>query len=136
MTCTTAHQLIQEALDLPGLPQPALEAHLETCASCRSYADGMQRLARELGDAAHESAPVALMERLGLNAARRQSGRRWLPLGIVAAGMLVVMGLGPRLAPMSPGPEASPAVVAEAPEDSLLGYFDPAEAPEQEAVPF
>lgn len=136
MTCTTAHQLIQEALDMPGIHQPALDAHLATCAPCRSYEEGMRRLARELSASSQETAPSALMERLGLTPARRQSGRRWLPLGVVAAALLVMTGLGPRLSQMAPGAAPTPAVVAEAPEESILGYFDPDEGPEADMLSF
>ncbi len=135
MTCTTAHQLIQEALDLPGAPQPALEAHLATCGACRSYEEGMRRVARDLNSLSQEAAPSVLMERLGLATPRaRQAGRRWLPMGVVAAALLIVTGLGPRLQQMVPGPAATvaavdpaTAVVAEAPEEDLLEYFDPGE---------
>ncbi|HEY9857593.1 MAG TPA: hypothetical protein V6D05_17745 [Stenomitos sp.] len=136
MTCTTAHQLIQEALDLPGTQQPALDAHLATCAACRSYQEGMRRLARDLSDSTSESAPSALMDRLGLTTARRHSGRRWLPLGIVAAGLLLVTVVGPRLTAMTPGTSSSPAVVADLPEESILGYFDPGDNSESDQLPF
>lgn len=131
MTCTTAHQLIQEALDLPGSADPGLDSHLAGCGACRSYAEGMRRLVRDLESTAPERAPSVLMDRLGLAANRRAgAGRRWLPLGIVAAGLLIVTGLGPRLQQLTP--MTAPSVVASAEEataDDLLSYFDPGESP-------
>lgn len=134
MTCTTAHQLIQEALDMPGAPQPALDAHLEGCAACRSYQAAMGRIARDL-NATQETAPSALMERLGLATPRaRQASRRWLPLGVVAAGLLVVTGLGPRLQALTPSADPGASVVAEVPGESILEYFDPEEPSEDDPL--
>lgn len=130
MTCITAHQLIQEALDLPGASQPALDGHLAACHACRTYQESMQRIARELSASAQESAPSVLMERLGLAQSRRVNGRRWLPLGVVAAGLLIVSGLGPRLQSLTPNAAPTTSVVAELPDESLLDYFDPAEPAE------
>lgn len=135
MTCTTAHQLIQEALDLPGTTERGLEAHLAGCGACRSYAEGMRRLARDLGASAQESAPSVLMERLGLAGTRRSgTGRRWLPLGVVAAGLLIVTGLGPRLQQLTPGTAPTEVAVAEVSADDLLSYFDPGETPETDPL--
>lgn len=104
MTCVTAHQLIQEELDGLGR-EPSLESHLASCNACRAYHDDMQRLARGLEELQGTRAPAALLRRLGL-ASSGSAGRRWLPLGVVAAMMFLFLGLHrvPWSAPPHPTP--------------------------------
>ncbi len=49
MRCGTARKRLSDALDgaLPSGRRPRLEAHLRSCAACRSYRDGLDRIQAE-----------------------------------------------------------------------------------------
>lgn len=147
MTCITAHQLIQEGLDARSGPGAALESHLAGCADCRNYRSGIERVVGQLSAASLvASAPIELVERLGfaddesLNklasfASPRRKGRRWLPLGIAAAGMLLYFGnIKPVVAPVAP--ETAVVASSEASDlDTVLTYFGAESVPESDALP-
>ncbi|MBO9539841.1 hypothetical protein J7643_04515 [bacterium] len=147
MTCTTAHQLIQEGLDAHGGPGAALEHHLATCADCRAYQEGIGRVVSHLfAKTLSAAAPPELMGRLGLSdegnmsklatfASQRHPLRRWIPLGIAVAGMLFYFNS------VKPGPTpvaTETAVVASsegADLDTVLTYFGAESLPESDQLP-
>ncbi|HEY9900486.1 MAG TPA: hypothetical protein V6D00_15020 [Pantanalinema sp.] len=147
MTCTTAHQLIQEGLDAHSGPGAALESHLSSCADCRAYRAGIERVVGRLaGDRLSASAPGELMERLGFSeegrvsklatfASPRRPMRRWLPLGIAAAGMLLYFnGIKQASAPVA----TDSAVVASSEMgelDTVLTYFGAETVPDSDQLP-
>lgn len=147
MTCTTAHQLIQERLDAHGGPAAALENHLAGCADCRAYRAGIERVGAQLSNSSFSAtAPVDLMERLGFSdetsfsklatfASPRRPMRRWLPLGIAAAGMLLYFGN----IKLAPAPVATGTAVVASSEgsdlDTVLTYFGGESLPDSEQLP-
>lgn len=146
MTCTTAHQLIQEGLDAHSGPGAALENHLAFCSDCRHYQAGIERVVGRLSPSSlGASAPAELMERLGLNdqgtasklatfASPRRPLRRWLPLGIAAAGMLLYFN-GLQKAPEQVATDTAVVASAEVSElETVLTYFGAEGVPESDLL--
>lgn len=77
MTCTTAHRLVQEALESGAPFEAPLQAHLGSCSSCKSYAERLQR-----------SDPS------GARKSRALQAPPWMPLVVVGIAVLIVLTLG------------------------------------------
>ena len=99
MDCRTCASLIEAYLDneLDRTDARELEAHLESCASCRATLERLDDLRRALRDAdLHFTAPAALRERIAASAhnadiARRHSPPVWLRY---AAACVLAFGAG------------------------------------------
>ena len=60
-TCALVREAISAALDReePPLPEESVAGHLASCAACRSYAEGVATLERQLDGIAERPRPVA-----------------------------------------------------------------------------
>lgn len=119
MTCDEAHNLINAALDgeLPNDLRPSLDAHLATCAGCRTFADAavlqhehLRRAAASRRTAADRIAASVIAQLPGRVERVTPKVRRrvpWLPMALSAAAgfavaFIVLRARGPVTTPLPP----------------------------------
>ncbi len=99
MNCEVAQELLQQSLDGTPIESPEWLAHLRQCADCRALASAGRRLQDGLRLLAAPLPPADLAERivegvlLERRRARRRVRRRWTGGLVLAASLLVALGL-------------------------------------------
>lgn len=135
MTCQDARLWMQDSLDGTLSPDQrlSLESHLDGCEACRQDDMSLREAVRKLEALPRVTAPPELMLRLGPRLdqlSQRKRARRWAPVGMVAAGLLLALGLTrmqPAGAPQAPEQFAMEPLTAE----EILEWVDASADPDE-----
>jgi len=132
LTCSTARELMLEAdpLDLLGATQTELSLHVDGCTRCRTAAQRMLEVERELRDALGAATPRRSVND-AVRVARRRAWRRswlWRASPLAAAAVLAIVWLGrraPLQQPASPPirPAGGSSVAVAAPPGKSVAVF-------------